>query len=137
MYSKHTVSFCCLMVVAKPSLSLVTWVRLRTTSSFFTVRAKEKSANTRSDNRGQGWAMGIRSFQKNAMFLRSFPFFIKECSVLCVLYKRMRRPLHSFLFFIKERNALCVLYKWTERSLHSFTFFIKERCVLCILLCSL
>ena len=30
--------------------------------------------------------LGIRSFQKNTMFLRSFLFFIKECSVLCVLF---------------------------------------------------
>ena len=35
----------------------------------------------------QGWAMGIRSFQKNATFLHSFTFFIKERGVLCVLLK--------------------------------------------------
>ena len=29
--------------------------------------------------------LGTRSFQKNTMFLRSFPFFIKEQNVFCVL----------------------------------------------------
>ena len=49
--------------------------------------------------------LGIRSFQKNATFSRSFAFFSKEQSVLalfCVLIKRMLRSLHSFMFFIKE-----------------------------------
>ena len=32
---------------------------------------------------------GIRSFQKNATFLRSFPFFIKEWRVLCVLFRSL------------------------------------------------
>ena len=33
--------------------------------------------------------LGIPSFQKNAMFLRSFPFFIKEHGVLCVLFRSL------------------------------------------------
>ena len=33
--------------------------------------------------------LGIRSFQKNVTFLRSFPFFIKECGVLCVLFRSL------------------------------------------------
>ena len=33
--------------------------------------------------------LGIRSFQKNAMFLRSFPFFIKEPGVLYVLFRSL------------------------------------------------
>ena len=81
--------------------------------------------------------LGIRSFQKNATFLHYFPFFIKECRVLCVLFC-------SFLFFIKECCIFCILFhslqnngtffaffyvlnKRTWRSLRSFTFFIKER----------
>ena len=83
----------------------------------------------------------ICSFQKNAKFLRSFTFFIKERFLLCVLlhsleknaaffaffyilYKRMRHSLRSFTFFIKECGVLWVLL----RSLH-----IKERGILCIL----
>ena len=31
--------------------------------------------------------LGIHSFQKNAMFLRSFTFFLKECSVLSVILR--------------------------------------------------
>ena len=63
--------------------------------------------------------------QKNATFLRSFRFFIKEPSVLLrsllknaaffaffsVLYKRMRRSLLSFPFFMKEHGILCVLLR--------------------------
>ena len=60
--------------------------------------------------------LSIRSFQKNAMFSRSFAFFSKEQNVL-----------HSFAFFIKRKL----------HSLRSFMFFTKERCVLCILLRSL
>ena len=86
--------------------------------------------------------LGIRSFQKNATFLRnkrtehfwrSFPFFIKEQNVFVffsVLYKRTERSLRSFLFFIKERSVLSVLYKRTFRSFRSFPFCIKERNVL-------
>ena len=33
--------------------------------------------------------LGIRSFQKNATFLRSFPLFIKECGVICVLFRSL------------------------------------------------
>ena len=47
--------------------------------------------------------LGIRSFQKNATFLRSFPFFIKERGILCVLFR-------SFPFFIKECGVLCILF---------------------------
>ena len=81
----------------------------------------------------QGWAMGMRSFQKNATFLCSFAFFSKERNVLaffCILYKIMWPSLRSFAFF-------CVLYKRMRHSLRSFAFFIKEcgvLCVLCILL---
>ena len=52
--------------------------------------------------------LGIRSFQNNATFLRSFPFFIKEHGVFAffsVLYKRTQRSLYSFTFFIKERGV--------------------------------
>ena len=48
--------------------------------------------------------LGISSFQKNATFLHSFPFF-------SILYKRMQRSLCSFPFFIKERNVFCVLFR--------------------------
>ena len=44
--------------------------------------------------------LGIRSFQKNGAI---FVFFF-------VLYKRMERSLHSFPFFIKELNVFCVLF---------------------------
>ena len=85
-----------------------------------------------------GW--GIRSFQKNATFLRSFAFFSKERKVLAFrtlhsllsfmfLIKRMWRSLHSFMFFIKERAFFVffyIIFKRTWRSLHSFTFFTKE-----------
>ena len=37
----------------------------------------------------QGWAVGTRSFQKNATFLSSFPFFIKERNVFCVLFRSL------------------------------------------------
>ena len=63
--------------------------------------------------------LGIHSFQKNAMFSRSFAFFSKELNVLaffCVLYKKN-----------ETFSAFCyVFYKRTRCSLHSFTFFIKE-----------
>ena len=60
----------------------------------------------------QGWAyvlfkrtqhscVLLRSFQKNATFSRSFAFFIK----------RTLRSLRSFTFFIKERSVLCVLLR--------------------------
>ena len=45
--------------------------------------------------------LGIRSFQKNIPF---FAFF-------CVLYKRTFRSLRSFAFFIKERSVLFVLFR--------------------------
>ena len=44
--------------------------------------------------------LGIRSFQKNVLF---FAFF-------CVLYKRTFRSFRSFPFFIKERSVLSVLF---------------------------
>ena len=58
----------------------------------------------------QGWAcilfkrmqrscVILLSFQNNAMFSRSFTFFIK----------RMLRSLRSFTFFIKECSILCIL----------------------------
>ena len=51
--------------------------------------------------------------------MRSFPFFIKERSNLCVLfcstvYKRTFRSLRSFPFFIKERNILFVFISHTN-----------------------
>ena len=45
--------------------------------------------------------LGIRSFQKNVPI---FAFF-------SVLYKRTERSLRSFPFFIKERSDLCVLFR--------------------------
>ena len=45
--------------------------------------------------------LGIRSFQKNVTI---FAFF-------SVLYKRMERSLRSFPFFIKEQNVFCVLLR--------------------------
>ena len=45
--------------------------------------------------------LGMGSFQKNATFLRSFAFFIKERLVLCVLIR----------FFIKECGVLCILLR--------------------------
>ena len=48
-----------------------------------------------------GLGMGIRSFQKN---IPIFAFF-------SVLYKRTFRSLRSFLFFIKERSDLCILFR--------------------------
>ena len=74
--------------------------------------------------------LGMRSFQKNATFLRSFAFFIKESFVLCILLRSLEKNASFFAFFY-------VLYKRMRRSLHSFTFFIKERGVLCVLLRSL
>ena len=58
----------------------------------------------------QGWAyvlfkrtqrsfVLLHSFQKNETFSHSFAFFIK----------RMKRSLRSFMFFIKECSVLCVL----------------------------
>ena len=58
--------------------------------------------------------------------LHSFPFFIKECSVLCILFRSLLKNAAFFAFFY-------VLYKRTRHSLRSFTFFIKERGVLCVL----
>ena len=68
--------------------------------------------------------------------LRSFPFFIKECSVLCVLFHSLQKNTAFFAFFY-------ILYKRTQRSLHSFWFHksykkdksckkknIKEWCIL-------
>ena len=43
----------------------------------------------------------LRTLEKNAMFSRSFAFFIK----------RTLRSLHSFTFFIKEPGVLCVLLR--------------------------
>ena len=40
-------------------------------------------------NLGVNAGLGIRSFQKNAMFLRSFLFFIKERNDLCVLFRSL------------------------------------------------
>ena len=37
-------------------------------------------------NRMNCTGLGIHSFQKNATFLLSFPFFIKERGILCVLF---------------------------------------------------
>ena len=56
--------------------------------------------------------LGTRSFQKNATFLHSFPFFIKERNVFWVLshsFQKNATFLRSFPFFIKERNVFCVL----------------------------
>ena len=42
------------------------------------------------------------------------PFFSKECNVLAffsVLYKRTWRSLRSFPFFIKEHGVLCILFR--------------------------
>ena len=42
------------------------------------------------------------------------PFFSKECNVLaffCVIFKRTQHSLRSFTFFIKERSVLCVLLR--------------------------
>ena len=78
----------------------------------------------------QGWAMGIRSFQKNTMFLRSFVFFSKERNVLVFFSVLYKKNAAFFAFFY-------VLYKRTRCSLRSFTFFIKECSVLCVLLRSL
>ena len=38
-----------------------------------------------------GWVagLGIRSFQKNVTFLRSFPFFKKEWNVFCVIFRSL------------------------------------------------
>ena len=55
--------------------------------------------------------------------LHYFPFFIKERSDLCVLFRSLKKNGTIFAFF-------SVLYKKTERSLRSFPFFIKERKVL-------
>ena len=63
--------------------------------------------------------LGIRSFQKNAMFLRSFIFFIQECDVLCILLCSLQNNAAFIAFFY-------ILYKRTQRFLRSFTFFIKE-----------
>ena len=65
------------------------------------------------DINGLNSGLGMRSFQKNAMFSCSFAFFIK----------RRLHSLRSFIFFIKEPAF--------------FAFFIKERGVFCILLSSL
>ena len=59
--------------------------------------------------------LGIRSFQKNATFSRSFAFFSKEQSVLalfCVLYKKNAAFFAFFAFFY-------VLYKIMMHSLRS------------------
>ena len=49
----------------------------------------------------QNPGLGILSFQKNVPF---FPFF-------SVFYKRTFRSFHSFLFFIKECSVLSVLFR--------------------------
>ena len=71
----------------------------------------------------QGWAMGMCSFQKNATFLCSFAFFIKELLVLCILLHSLLKNAAFFALFF-------VLYKRMWRSLRSFTFFTKERGIL-------
>ena len=65
------------------------------------------------------------------------PFFSKECNILMFFYvlcKRMQRSLRSFTFFVKECSVLCILLrslkKKMRRSLRSFKFFIKEHCTL-------
>ena len=78
-------------------------------------------------------------FKRTKRYLRSFPFFIKECSVLCLF----------FLFFIIECSILCVLLRSLQKNVAFFAFFyvlkrsfgshkstktwkknVKERCVL-------
>ena len=54
------------------------------------------------------------------------PFFSKERSVLCVLFRCFKKNGTFFAFF-------SVLSKRTEQSLRSFLFFLKERNVLCVL----
>ena len=71
--------------------------------------------------------LGTSSFQKNATFLRSFSFFIKEQNVFCILSCCLLKNGTIFAFFP-------VLYKRTERSLQSFAIFIKEWNNLCVLL---
>ena len=50
----------------------------------------------------QGWASVL--FKRTFRSLRSFAFFIKERSVLSVLFR-------SFPFFLKERSVLSVLFR--------------------------
>ena len=53
-------------------------------------------------------------------------FFSKERNVLaffCVLFKRTRRYLRSFAFFIKECGVLCVLLRSLKKNAAFFAFF--------------
>ena len=72
-----------------PQVPITTGMRLTQTGELF----NDKELNLA--------GLGIRSFQKNVPF---FMFF-------CVLYKRTFRSLRSFEFFIKERSVLCVLLR--------------------------
>ena len=64
----------------------------------------------------QGWAMGMHCFQKNAMFLRSFTFFIKECCVLCVLLR----------FLLKNAKERCALFGFISHT--KVTNLSKKEC---------
>ena len=52
----------------------------------------------------------LNELQKLAKCRVGHTFFSKECSVLSVLYKRMFRSFRSFPFFIKEHSVLSVLF---------------------------
>ena len=103
--------------------------------------------------------LGKRSFQKNVLFLRSFPFIENDRFVLYVHFRsvEMNVSFTTFISFISVRlgpkmNAknerhvhfcsiqlnslftafISVQYKWTFRSLHSFPFSRNERFVHCV-----
>ena len=59
-------------------------------------------------------------YKRTERFLHSFPFFIKERNLFCVLFRSLLKNGMLFAFF-------SILYKRIRRSLRSFTFFIKER----------
>ena len=66
--------------------------------AFFSIPLAKSIIN---NSYGSQSGLGIRSFQKNDPI---FAFF-------SVLYKRTERSLRSFPFFIKERSDLCILFR--------------------------
>ena len=77
----------------------------------YTLINKNPSCDTK-----QGWAMVIRSFQKNVPL---FAFF-------SVLLNITEQSLRSFPFFLKERNVLCFLFRSFKKK---GTFFFRSFCL--------
>ena len=64
--------------------------------------------------------------QKNVSFSHSFPFFSKDCFVLCVYFCSLQKNV-SFSAFIsvlcKERFVLCVHFRSLEKNVKNALFF--------------